>query len=110
MRWIGQSRRAFDKLCERAVTRRTHRSVVGDKQTVQNWVADCYAEMQAARLMTLHAAWKIDSVGSSGARTEIAAIKYFGAKVLYNVIDRAIQTYGSLGYVRSNCRLASPRY
>jgi acyl-CoA dehydrogenase len=54
--------------------------------------------MQAARLMTLHAAWKIDSVGSSGARTEIAAIKYFGAKVLYNVIDRAIQTYGSLGY------------
>jgi acyl-CoA dehydrogenase len=54
--------------------------------------------MQAARLMTLHAAWKIDSVGSSGARTDIAAIKYFGAKVLYNVIDRAIQTYGSLGY------------
>jgi acyl-CoA dehydrogenase len=98
MRWIGQSQRAFDMLCERAVTRRTHGSVLGDKQTVQNWVADCYAEMQAARLMTLHAAWKIDSVGSSAARTEIAAIKYFGAMVLYNVIDRAIQTYGSLGY------------
>jgi acyl-CoA dehydrogenase len=98
MRWIGQSQRAFDMLCERAVTRRTHGSLLGDKQTVQNWVADCYAEMQAARLMTLHAAWKIDSVGSSGARTEIAAIKYFGAKVLYNVIDRAIQTCGSLGY------------
>jgi len=56
------------------------------------------AEMHAARLMTLHAAWKMDQVGASAARVEIAMIKYYGAQVLYNVIDRALQTYGSLGY------------
>ncbi|MHB8670667.1 MAG: acyl-CoA dehydrogenase family protein, partial [Acidimicrobiales bacterium] len=68
------------------------------KQTVQNWIADSAAEMSAARLLTLHAAWKMDQVGAPAARTEIAMIKYFGAQVLYNVIDRAIQIHGSLGY------------
>lgn len=97
MRWLGQSRRAFDMLCERAVSRYAHGSVLADKQTVQNWVADSRAEMAAARLLTLHAAWKMDQVGASAARTEIAMIKYYGASVLYNVIDRAIQVNGSLG-------------
>jgi acyl-CoA dehydrogenase len=54
--------------------------------------------MHAARLMTLHAAWKMDKVGASAARVEIAMIKYYGATVMHNVIDRALQTYGSLGY------------
>ena len=54
--------------------------------------------MHAARLMTLHAAWKMDQVGASASRDEIAMIKYYGADVLHNVIDRAIQVYGSLGY------------
>jgi acyl-CoA dehydrogenase len=98
MRWLGQARRAFDMLCERAVSRYTHGSHLSEKQTIQNWVADSAAEMQAARLMTLHAAWKIDREGSSAARAEIAMIKYFGAQVLYNVIDRAIQVHGSLGF------------
>ncbi len=98
MRWLGQSKRAFDMLCERAVSRYTHGSVLADKQTIQNWVADSMAEMSAARLMTLHAAWKMDQVGASAARVEIAMIKYFGAGVLYNVIDRAIQIHGSLGF------------
>jgi acyl-CoA dehydrogenase len=98
MRWLGQSRRAFDMLCERAVSRYAHGSLLAEKQTIQNWVADSLAEMQAARLMTLHAAWKMDEVGASAARVEIAMIKYYGAGVLYNVIDRAIQVHGSLGY------------
>jgi acyl-CoA dehydrogenase len=98
MRWLGQSRRAFDMLCERAVSRYTHGSLLAEKQTVQNWVADSLAEMQAARLMTLHAAWKMDKEGASAARVEIAMIKYFGAGVLYNVIDRALQAHGGLGY------------
>jgi acyl-CoA dehydrogenase len=98
MRWLGQSRRAFDMLCERAVSRYTHGSYLAEKQTIQNWVADSMAEMTAARLMTLQAAWKMDQVGASGARTEIAMIKYYGASVLYNVIDRAIQIHGSLGF------------
>ncbi|MEY2397484.1 MAG: acyl-CoA dehydrogenase [Actinomycetota bacterium] len=98
MRWLGQSKRAFDMLCERAVSRYTHGSVLADKQTIQNWVADSMAEMAAARLMTLQAAWKMDQVGAPAARVEIAMIKYYGATVLYNVIDRAIQIHGSLGF------------
>jgi acyl-CoA dehydrogenase len=98
MRWLGQSRRAFDMMCERAVSRYAHGSTLAEKQTIQNWVADSAAEMQAARLMTLHAAWKMDNEGASASRVEIAMIKYFGAQVLYNVIDRAIQVHGSLGY------------
>jgi acyl-CoA dehydrogenase len=98
MRWLGQSKRAFDMLCERAVSRYTHGSVLAEKQMVQDWVATSAAEMQAARLMTLHAAWTMDQVGASNARTEIAMIKYWGAKVLHDVIDRAIQVHGSLGF------------
>ena len=98
MRWLGQSRRAFDMLCERAVSRYAHGSKLAEKQTIENWVADSMAEMQAARLMTLHAAWKMDREGPAAARTEIAMIKYFGARILYNVIDRAIQVHGSLGF------------
>src|SRR5207248_2344196 len=98
MRWIGQCHRAMDMLCERALSRYTSGSLLADKQTVQNWIADSWAEIQAFRLMTLHAAWVIDDQGSSAARTEIAAIKFFGAKVLHDVIDRAVQVHGSLGY------------
>ncbi len=89
---------AFDMLCERAVSRTTHGSLLAEKQTIQNWVADSLAEMTAARLMTLYAAWKMDQEGAAAARTEIAMIKYYGAGVLYNVIDRAIQVHGSLGF------------
>ncbi len=98
MRWLGQSRRAFDMLCERAVSRYAHGSYLAEKQTVQNWVAESLAEMTAARLMTLYAAWKMDEAGPAAARTEIAMIKFHGAKVLHDVIDRAIQVHGSLGF------------
>jgi acyl-CoA dehydrogenase len=98
MRWLGQSRRAFDMLCERAVSRYTHGSTLADKQMVQDWVATSAAEMQAARLLTLQAAWTMDQIGASNARNEIAMIKFWGAKVLHDVIDRAIQVHGSLGF------------
>ncbi len=98
MRWLGQSQRAFDMLCERAVSRYLHGSTLADKQFAQGWVADSMAEMTAARLMTLQAAWKMDREGAPAARVEIAMIKYYGASVLYNVIDRAIQAHGSLGF------------
>ena len=98
MRWLGVSRRAFDMLCERAVSRYSHGSLLSEKQMVQDWVATSHAEMQAARLLTLHAAWKMDKVGASNARNEIAVIKFYGANVLYNVIDRAIQVHGALGF------------
>jgi acyl-CoA dehydrogenase len=98
MRWLGQSRRAFDMLCERALSRYAHGSLLADKQMVQDWIAASAAEMTAARLMTLQAAWKMDQGGTAAALTDIAMIKYYGATVLYNVIDRAIQVHGSLGY------------
>ena len=103
MRWLGQSRRAFDLLCERALTRYAHGSLLAEKQMVQDWIAQSYADMQAARLLTLQAAWKMDQLHAAGkhysdARVEIGVIKFWGAKVLHDVIDRAIQIHGSLGY------------
>ncbi|HEY8681324.1 MAG TPA: acyl-CoA dehydrogenase family protein [Candidatus Dormibacteraeota bacterium] len=98
MRWLGQSRRAFDIMCERALQREVGGEPLASRQTVQNWIADSAAEMQAARLMTLHAAWVIDTSGVEAARKEISLIKFFGARVLHDVIDRAIQVCGSLGY------------
>ena len=98
MRWLGVARRAFDMLCERAVYRPVRGGLLRDKQTVQNWIADSAAQMQAARLMTLHAAWKIDTYGSSAARMDVSLIKFFGAQVLHDVVDRALQLHGGLGY------------
>ena len=98
MRWLGVARRAFDMMCERALQREAFGGPLARKQTVQNWIADSAAEMQAARLMTLQAAWKIDQEGAAAARKEISMIKFFGAKVLLDVIDRAIQVHGSLGF------------
>jgi acyl-CoA dehydrogenase len=85
-------------LCERALSRETHGSALSEKQTVQNWIADSAAEMQAARLMTLHAAWVMDTQGASAARKEISLIKFYGATAMHNVVDRALQIHGSLGY------------
>jgi len=98
MRWIGQAQRALDMLCERALQRETFGGPLAEKQTVQNWIADSAAEIQAARLMTLHAAWKMDKEGARAARTEISMIKFYGARILHDVIDRAIQIHGALGY------------
>ena len=98
MRWLGVARRAFDMLCERSLYREAHGTTLAGHQTIQNWIADSAAEMQAARLMTLHAAWKMDSEGILAARQDIAMIKYYGARVLHDVIDRALQAHGALGY------------
>ncbi len=98
MRWLGAARRAFDMLCERSVSRYAHGSTLGEKQTVQNWIADSAAELTAARLMTMQAAWKMDALGAKAARQEIALIKFHGASILHNVIDRALQAHGSLGF------------
>jgi acyl-CoA dehydrogenase len=98
MRWLGVARRAFDMLCERVLYRYAHGQVLARHETVQNWIADSAAEMQAARLMTLHAAWKMDTQGVLAARQDIALIKFYGARVLHDVIDRALQAHGGLGY------------
>jgi acyl-CoA dehydrogenase len=98
MRWIGVAKRAFDMLCERSTYRYAHGNVLAKHETVQNWIADSAAEIQAARLMTLHAAWVMDTQGVAAARVPISLIKFYGAGVLHDVIDRAVQAHGSLGY------------
>jgi acyl-CoA dehydrogenase len=98
MRWVGVCRRAFDALCERAVSKSVHGSLLSEKQTIQNWVADSAAAIEAFRLLTLKAAWTIDQSGVAEARTEIAMIKYWGAPIMYDVLDRALQIHGSLGF------------
>jgi acyl-CoA dehydrogenase len=95
MRWLGQMQRAFELMCEYALQRETSTGRLADKQTIQNWIADSYAEIQACRFMTLDAAHKID--GGDEARVEVSAIKFYAAKVLNDVIDRAIQVHGARG-------------
>jgi acyl-CoA dehydrogenase len=95
MRWLGQMQRAFELMCSYSLERETFGEPLARKQTVQNWIADSYAEIQACRLMTLDAAHKID--GGDEARVEISAVKFFAAKVLQDVIDRAIQVHGAKG-------------
>ena len=96
MRWIGVAQRAFEMMCRRALSRVAFGGPLADKQTVQTWIADSATEMEAARLLTLHAAWKMDR--KLDARIEISMIKFYGAKVLHDVLDRAIQVHGGLGY------------
>ncbi|MBM45285.1 MAG: acyl-CoA dehydrogenase [Acidimicrobiaceae bacterium] len=95
MRWLGQAQRAFELMCERAKTRYAHGSYLAEKGDIQAMIAESAAEIQAARMMTLDAARAIDS--GSEARTEISLIKFWGARMLHNVVDRAIQIHGALG-------------
>ena len=98
MRWIGICERAFELMCRRAMTRELSPDVfLSSKQTIQNWVAESRAEINAARLLVLDAAKKIDEVGTYRARVEISCIKFYVANVLQKVLDRAIQVHGALG-------------
>ena len=98
MEWVAKARRAFEMMCERAVSREAFGSPLSEKQAVQTWVADCALEIESSRLMTLYTAWKIQQVGAREARSEIAMIKYQTPRTLFNAVDRAIQVHGSLGY------------
>jgi acyl-CoA dehydrogenase len=95
MRWLGQMERAFALMCSYALEREAFGGPLAEKQTVQNWIADSYAQIHACRLMTLDAAHKID--GGDEARVEISAIKFFAAQGLHDVIDRAVQVHGARG-------------
>ncbi|GGO63753.1 acyl-CoA dehydrogenase family protein [Nonomuraea cavernae] len=95
MRWLGQAQRAFDLMCRRLHERTAFGEPLARKQLMRQHVFDSYTEIQAARLLTLHAAQAVDA--GSDARVEIGAIKVVGARTLHNVIDRAIQVYGAMG-------------
>ncbi|MFD0112535.1 acyl-CoA dehydrogenase family protein [Streptomyces sp. NPDC058320] len=95
MRWLGQAQRAFELMCDRANSRFVHGSLLAEKGEVQRFIAESAAEIQAHRLMTLDAAARLDS--GDDARVAISLIKFHGAAMLHNVIDRAIQVHGALG-------------
>jgi len=95
MRWLGQMQRAFELMCVRALEREAFGGPLAEKQTVQNWIADSAAEIQACRLLTLDAARKIDA--GDDARVEISLLKFYAADALSRVIDRAVQVHGALG-------------
>jgi acyl-CoA dehydrogenase len=96
MNSVGQMWRAFDLMVERARSREVHGGLLQDKQFIQGFIADSYIDIQAARLMTLHAAEKIDQ-GPQAARTDISAIKVFVPSAYMRVVDRAIQVWGAAG-------------
>lgn len=98
MRWIGICNRVFDLMVARA----RDRIIAPDrklatKQIIQSWIAECAADIQAARLMVLHAAWIIETVGKKEARKEISLIKFVVPNIMQKVIDRALQVHGGLG-------------
>lgn len=98
MRWIGISERAFDLMCEHAVKREVAPDrPLATRQLVQSWIAESRAEINAARLMVLDAAEKIDAESAYAARDEISLIKFYVAGIMLKVLDRAIQTHGALG-------------
>jgi len=95
MRWLGQAQRAFDLMCRRLHQRRASGSALADKQLLQKYVFESATEIQSCRLLTLDAAKRIDA--GDDARIEIGLIKVVGARMLHNVIDRAIQVFGAAG-------------
>jgi acyl-CoA dehydrogenase len=95
MRWLGQAQRAFELMCEWAKVRHAHGSMLAEKGEIQRYVAESAAEIQAARLMTFDAARLMDK--GDEARVQISLIKFWGARMLHNVIDRAIQVHGAMG-------------
>ncbi|MCF8127138.1 MAG: acyl-CoA dehydrogenase family protein [Deltaproteobacteria bacterium] len=98
MRWIGICNRAFDLMCARARDRViAPNRKLADRQLIQAMIAESAAEIQAARLMVLHAAWKIQEVGTKEARKEISMIKFTVANTMQRVVDRALQIHGGLG-------------
>jgi acyl-CoA dehydrogenase len=97
MRTIGAAERALDLMCARAQQRVTFGQPVAERANIQDWIAESRIEIDMARLLTLRAAWLMDTVGNKHARTEIAAIKVAAPNVALKVIDRAIQVHGGGG-------------
>ena len=100
MRCIGQAKRAYEMMVERAASRKTKGRALGQMQMVQDMIAESYTEIESARLLVLKAAWAMDQGEDHGssARTEISMIKHYVPRITLGIIDRAIQIHGALGY------------
>jgi len=97
MRSIGSAKYALDLMCQRATSRTAFGKTLAEQGIIQEWVATSYMEIEQARLLTLKAAWAIDTLGKKAARQEIAMIKVVVPEMLTNVVNRAIQVFGAAG-------------
>src|SRR5690606_9314975 len=79
-------------------SRYSHGSLLAEKQMIQDFIAESLIDIETAKMLCMKAAWHMDQYGASKSRTEIAMIKVYGTRMLFNVIDRAIQVHGALGY------------
>ncbi|NEW37530.1 acyl-CoA dehydrogenase [Nocardia cyriacigeorgica] len=97
MRAIGMAERALELLCKRARSRVTFGRPISDNANIQDWIAEARIEIEMIRLLTLKAAYLMDTVGNKEARTEIAAIKVAAPQIALRIVDRAIQVHGAAG-------------
>ena len=98
MRWIGNAERALDLMCQRAATREIEDGVMlGEKQFIQDFIAESRAEIDACRLYVLNTAYMIDTQGVANVRDAVSGIKFYVANAFLRVLDRAIQVHGALG-------------
>ncbi len=97
MRAVGMAERALELMCQRVHTRVAFGKALAEQGVIREWIADSRIEIDQARLLTLNAAWLMDTVGNKGARTEVSAIKVVAPNVALRVVDRAIQAHGAAG-------------
>jgi acyl-CoA dehydrogenase len=97
MRTIGMAERALELLCRRAMARVTFGQPLSERANIQDWIAEARIDIERTRLLTLKAAWMMDTAGNKAARTEIAAIKVAAPEMALRIIDRAIQVHGGAG-------------
>jgi len=97
MRWIGIAERSLELMCARAVSRSLGQERLADRDTIKHWIAESRASIDAARYFVLHVARDIEQRGAKAARDGISAIKFHVAKVMLEVVDRAVQVHGALG-------------
>jgi acyl-CoA dehydrogenase len=95
---IGMAQRALDMICEYAPTRKTFGLPLSERQAIQWWVADAATRIHAARLMTYDCAWKLDQ--KRDVRQEISMIKAYATEMAWEVVDRAMQTFGAMGMTK----------
>jgi len=97
MRSIGAAQRALELMCQRATSRVAFGKPLSEQGVIQEWIAKSYLEIEQARLLTLKAAWVIDTLGKKAAQNEIAMIKIAAPEVFTNVVNRAMQVFGGAG-------------
>lgn len=97
MRAIGAAERALELMCKRAQSRVTFGKPIADNANIQDWIAEARIDIEMIRLLTLKAAYLMDTVGNKEAQTEIAAIKVAAPAIALKIVDRAIQVHGGAG-------------